>query len=126
MIKELSYLVYPSEIKTISVEDDDTYGGAHNYFANKCLGFNNGETEYLRDEVVEIPFVKKLDDGTIVPGLQSEQLVFVLLDRTVKLNERFPSVQNERMIEGLTMVLNACKDRVQDRLNRNVMGQLKK
>lgn len=126
MIKELNYFVYPSDIKTISVDDDDIYGGAHNYYINKCLGYNNGETQYLRDEIVEISFIKKLDDGTIVPGLQSEQLALVLLDRAYKLNNRFPSDQNKKMVDGLTMFLEACQERVQDRIDRNVMGELKK
>jgi len=125
MIKELQYKVYPSDIQTISVEDDDTYGGAHNYYVNTCLGFNNGETQYLRDEIIEIPFIKKLDDGTIVPGLQSEQLALILLDRTYKLNNRFPSEYNEKMIKGLSMFIEACSDRVKDRVSRNVMGELK-
>lgn len=125
MIKELSYKVFPSKVQTISVEEDDTYGGAHNYYVNKCLGFNNGETEYLRDEICEIQFIKKLDDGTIVPGIQSEQLAFILLDRAIKLNDRFPSQQNEKMINGLIMFIEACEERVQDRINRQVMGQLK-
>lgn len=126
MIKELNYLVYPSDVKTISVDNDDIYDGAHNYYINKCLGYNNGETQYLRDEIVEISFIKKLDDGTIIPGLQSEQLALVLLDRAYKLNNRFPSDQNQKMVAGLTMFLEACQERIQDRIDRNVMGELKK
>lgn len=126
MIQELSYLVYPSDVKTISVDVDDTYGGAHNYYVNACLGFNNGETQYLRDDIIEIPFIKKLDDGTIIPGVQSEQLAYILLDRAIKLNNRFPSKQNEKMIKGISMFLEACKERIDDRLVRGVMGELKK
>ena len=126
MIKELEYLVYPSDIQTIAVEDDDTYGGAHNYTVNNCLGFNNGETEYIKNEVTEINFVKKSDDGTIISGVQSEQLAYVLLDRCIKLNNRFPSKQNEQMITGLRLFLAACHDRVAERINRGVMGELKK
>lgn len=126
MIKELNYLVYPSDIKTISVEDDDIYNGAHNYYVNSCLGFNNGVTEYVENEIIEINFIKKLDDGTIESGLQSEQLAYILLDRCIKLNNRFPSPQNQKMIEGLEMFLEACEDRIKDRLSRGVMGDLKK
>ena len=66
------------------------------------------------------------DDGSITPGLQSEQLALILLDRVKKLNERYPSEQNDKQIEGLTMYLQACKDRVEERINRGVMGELKK
>ena len=34
--------------------------------------------------------------------------------------------QNDKQIEGLTMYLQACKDRVEERINRGVMGELKK
>ena len=56
----------------------------------------------------------------------SEQLALILLDRVKKLNERYPSEQNDKQIEGLTMYLQACKDRVEERINRGVMGELKK
>jgi len=125
MIKQLDYVVFPSEEKTISVEDDDQYGGAHRYVIRNCRGFNDGKTEYIEQPQV-IQFVKKLDDGTIIDGLQSEQLALVLFDRAKKLNERFPSTQNETMLEGLKIFLQACQDRVQERMSRGVMGELKK
>lgn len=73
-----------------------------------------------------IQFIQKLDDGTVIPGLQSEQLVLMLIDRHKKLNARFPSAQNEKMIQGLEMFLDASRERVEDRMNRGVMGDLKK
>ena len=124
-MKQLSCTVFPSTEKTISVQEDVIYGGAHLYRLHLCNGFNNGKTEYVADSI-EIPFVQKHDDGVIIPGLQSEQLVYVLLDRQQKLNARFPSLQSEKMIEGLQIFLDACKERVQDRMNRGVMGNLKK
>ena len=59
-------------------------------------------------------------------GLQSEQIVIALIDRTKKLNNVYPSLQNEKMIEGLQMFLDACQERVQERIERGVMGELKK
>lgn len=126
MSKLLDQTVFPSEEKTIRVLEDDIYGGAHNYIIKNCLGFNDGKTQYDNEDEQFINFVKKTDDGKIIPGLQSEQLVHVLLDRCQKLNARFPSAQNEKMIAGLQMFLDACKERVQDRLDRGVMGELKK
>ena len=125
MKKQLDQTVFPSEEKTVSVMDDDIYGGAHNYTIKNCLGFNDGKTQYEESEQT-INFVKKTDDGKMIPGLQSEQLVIVLLDRAQKLNARFPSPQNEKMMAGLQMFLDACKERVQDRIDRGVMGELKK
>lgn len=132
--------VYPSEEKTICVmvPEGDIYGGAHLYYVTNCLGFENGKTHYQYEDTEEdgvaglapigqrIQFVQKNDDGSIIPGLQSEQLVYVLLDRAIKLNARFPSVQNEKMIAGLNLFLDACRERVTERMSRGVMGELKK
>jgi hypothetical protein len=124
-MKKLDYKVFPSEEQTISVKDDDVYGGAHRYTARHSLGFNDGKAEYI-DSYTEINFVKKNDDGSIVAGLQSEQLAYIMLDRAVKLNNRFPSAHNEKQIAGLKMFLEGCEDRVKERISRGVMGELKK
>ena len=124
MIK-LPYMVFPSQQETIEVSPGDVYGGAHYYLVEMSKGFNNGITEYTGTKIA-IPFVKKNDDGTMEAGIQSEQLAYVLLDRTIKLNNRFPSEQNAKMIEGLEMFIKACVDRVEDRLLRGVMGNLTK
>lgn len=116
--------VFPSEENTITVSRDEIYGGAHYYQIKNCKGFNNGKTEY-DDTFQSIQFIQKEDSGEITAGLQSEQLVLVLIDRAVKLNNRFPSAQNEKMINGLQIFLDACRERVEDRINRGVMGNLK-
>lgn len=124
-IVAVSRKVFPSEVDTILVEHDDLYGGAHKYFAQNCLGFNNGQTEYAGDSQI-IQFVQKADDGHITPGLQSEQLALIMLDRAKKLNARFPSPFNDKQIAGLQMFLDGCRERVEERMNRGVMGELKK
>ena len=124
-VKPIDAVVYPSDEPTISVVDDATYGGAHCYVIRECLGFNDGKTQYVETRQV-IRFVQKNDDGTMIPGLQSEQLVLALLDRHEKLNARFPSEQNAKMIAGLRMFLEACEERVKNRMERGVMGELKK
>ncbi len=130
MKKQLDSAVFPSEEKTINVFDsNDIYGGAHRYDIVNCKGFNNGKTEYDEEPYYSrqtIQFIHKADDGTITPGVQSEQLVYMLLDRHKKLNDRFPSPENEKMLAGLQMFIDACKDRVQNRIDRGVMGELKK
>ncbi len=123
--KPIDALVFPSEEQTISVIDDEVYGGAHCYLIRECLGFVDGKTQYTDTQQI-VQFVQKNDDGSVVPGLQSEQLVLALLDRHQKLNNRFPSEQNAKMVEGLQMFLDACKERVQERIERGVMGELKK
>ncbi len=117
--------VFPSGEKTIQAVYDRTYGGAHCYIIRECLGFADGVTSYTGDEQV-VQFIQKLDDGTVIPGIQSEQLALVLLDRCRKLNARFPSAQNVKMIQGLEMFLDACRERVQERMDRGVMGKLEK
>lgn len=124
-IIEVEGKVFPSEESTITVEDDAIYGGAHKYYAQNCLGFNDGKTEY-HGLVQSIQFVQKADDGTITPGLQSEQLALIMLDRAKKLNARFPSPFNEKQIAGLQIFLDGCRERVEERMKRGVMGELKK
>jgi len=116
--------VFPSEKNTIRVHKDDTYGGAHEYIITNCLGFSGGQTQY-DNTTQRIKFVKKLDDGKMESGLQSEQLVLVLIDRQKKLNARFPSPFNEKALFGLQIFLDAQRARVQDRIDRGVMGELK-
>jgi hypothetical protein len=124
-MKQLELKIYPSEELTIAVEDDDIYGGAHKYEAKNSIGFNNGVAQYV-ESTTTIQFVQKNDDGSVIPGLQSEQLALILLDRCVKLNNRFPSDYNTMMIAGLNTFLYACKERIKDRIDRGVMGELKK
>lgn len=125
MNKLIEAKVFPSDENTIEVEDDEIYGGAHNYRIINCMGFSEGKTVY-HNTIQSIRFVQKNDDGTITPGLQSEQLVLMLIDRQQKLNARFPSSQNEKALAGLRMFLEAQEERVRDRMDRGVMGDLKK
>lgn len=124
-MKLLNAKVFPSTDKTIKVQDDPDYGGAHKYEINNCLGFEDGETVYTKSTQT-IQFVQKNVDGTVIAGLQSEQLVEALLDRTAKLNNKFPSDHNIKMMHGLEVFLEGCKERVQERIDRGVMGDLKK
>ena len=125
--KELNYSVFPSETKTIGVEDDSIYGGAHLYHIHTCKGFDPEKNDAIyTNNATLIQFVQKNDDGTVIDGLQSEQLAYVLLDRCKKLNARFPSEHNEKQMRGLEMFLEACKERVEERMSRGVMGELKK
>lgn len=122
----LDGVVFPSEERTMAVQANDGYDGAHRYYLTNSLGFNNGQAEYTPGEGQVIQFVMKLEDGTIVPGAQSEQIVLMLLDRHEKLNAKFPSEQYAKMKAGLEMFLEACKERVEARMSRGVMGELKK
>lgn len=117
--------VFPSDECSIAVAPDLDYGGAHRYQIQNSLGFSEGFAKYA-DSFQEIQFVQKNADGSMIPGVQSEQLAMIMLDRCKKLNARFPSEQNAKMIQGLELFLEACKERVQDRMNRGVMGDLKK
>lgn len=133
---QLDAKVFPSDQNTIitMVPEGDEYGGAHEYWITNCFGFEGGRTNYQfemvdgepRAQGQKIQFVQKDNDGTITPGLQSEQLVYVLLDRHQKLNARFPSAQNEKMLVGLQMFIDACQERVEERIKRGVMGKLAK
>jgi hypothetical protein len=117
--------VFPSKSPTIMAAFDEEYGGAHNYEIQESIGFENGETQYS-DSFQRLNFVRKTKDGQVVAGILSEQLVLVLIDRHKKLNAVYPSPQNEKMIAGLQMFLDACEERVKERIERGVMGELKK
>lgn len=128
----LEALVYPSNEPTIaSFDEADGSPGAHLYTLRQSRGFENGEPVYEDAYTLFVPFVhKRINDdhgGTdITAGLQSEQLAYILLDRCEKLNARFPSDQHARMVTGLKMFLDACRERIEDRISRGVMGELKK
>lgn len=123
----LDGVVYPSEERTIAVLHDDTYGGAHKYYMTNCLGHNNGKTEYTPGEGQAINFVMKpADGGPVVPGIQSEQLIILLIDRIEHLNAAFPCEENVEIIACLQGALNASKKRVENRIARDVMGKLEK
>jgi len=126
-MKDIDVTVFPSEEISIFVDDelDPDYGGAHSYTFKNSLGFSEGKAVY-DDSCQTINFILKRLDGTVVPGIQSEQLVIALIDRHKKLNAKFPSLQNERMIDSLNMFLAACRERIEDRIKRGVMGDLKK
>lgn len=117
--------VYPSNEPSIYGCPDDDYNGAHSYGFKNCVGFVDGETKYV-ESMQSIQFVKKEEDGSMTPGLQSEQLVLALIDRHEKLNAKYPSKQHAKAMKGLKMFLDAQKARVDDRIKRGVMGDLKK
>jgi hypothetical protein len=118
--------VYPSnEMSVSALGCNDTYGGAHAYEFLNCLGFNNGETEYI-SETQQIQFIQKNDDGSMIPGLQSEQLLIALIDRHKKLNQKFPSREGSLMITKMEEALFWSEARVRERSERGVMGELKK
>lgn len=122
----LEATVFPANQPTIRVQADNNYGtGAHRYVFDNCVGFKDGQTAYI-GTLQCIQFVQKNDDGTIIPGLQSEQIVLALIDRQTKLNARFPSAHSDKMLAGLNMFIEACKERVQERMARGVMGNLAK
>lgn len=123
--KIIEAAVFPSTENTIKAEDDAIYGGAHRYHINECLGFVDGKTKYV-ETYQTLQFIQKQDDGTIIPGLQSEQLVLMLIDRQKKLNARFPSPFSDKAINGLEIFLEAQRERVQERIDRGIMGELKK
>lgn len=117
--------VFPSNEFTVSVKEDDTYGGAHYYEFNNCLGFNNGVTEYT-DGKQAIQFIKKEEDGSMTAGIQSEQLLIALIDRHKKLNDKFSSREGALAITKMEEALHWLEARVKERIDRGVMGELKK
>ena len=124
-IKQLPYVVYPSDLQSIAVKPDEDYGGAHEYSIRESLGHENGEPKYAGSEQ-KIRFVQKDLDGTVTAGLQSEQLLLVLIDRHKKLNAKFPSREGALAITKMEESLHWLEARVKERIERDVMGKLEK
>lgn len=125
--KEITSAVFPNKNNTVEVLVDDNYSGAHLYRISNCTGFDpeTKESKYLHTSQ-EIQFVQKNDDGSVVPGVQTEQLLWMLLDRHKKLNERFPDPNYAEFEKGIQMAIKAQYNRVKERMERGVMGELKK
>jgi len=117
-------VVFPSNEVTVVVAEDQDYGGAHRYIFKESLGHVDGNPVYA-DTFQGINFVKREESG-MVAGIQSEQLLIALIDRHKKLNAKFPSKENAVAITHLETALLWFGKRVQDRINRGVMGELKK
>lgn len=136
--KSLDKSVFPSEVKSVAARNtEDGYGGAHVYQFIPCLGFHHGETRYCIEtnaqnggqstvDLVTLQFVQKHEDGSVTPGLQTEQVIIALIDRVKKLNAKFPAPENDIIISSLQQALFYHEKRVRDRMNRGVMGDLKK
>lgn len=123
--QSLEQTVFPSNRESVAVLPDADYGGAHRYRFTNSLGFNNGEAQYA-ESTQEIQFVQKNEDGSMTPGLQSEQLLIALIDRHKKLNAKYPSEEGEAAITMMELALGYLEERVKKRIERGVMGQLKK
>jgi len=120
----LPVAVFPSEVTSIAVKKDDEYGGAHQYQFLNSRGYNNGKAEY-DDSYQNIRFAKKEPGGTIIPGLQTEQLLFCIVDRHIKLNNKFPSDDGLKFIRKIEEAILCLEDRIRERISRGVMGELK-
>lgn len=115
--------VFPSSLNTIQVVNDEKYNGAHKYIIQNSRGYNNGRAEY-DDSYTKLNFIQKNEDETIIPGVQDEQLILIMLDRAKKLNAVYPSKWNNIKIHALNIALDACKGRVKGRIADNIMGKL--
>lgn len=115
--------VYPAQTPVIGVVVEPKYKGAHTYVFRETTGRGPKGNMYVTSEQ-KIQFVYGIDDENTVPGITSEQLILALLDRHIKLNTVYPTAQNEKFIVGLQMCLQAQKERIDERTERNVIGTL--
>lgn len=120
-IKEIKGFVYPSTLNTIKVVDDQS-GGAYNYILQNSRGYNKGRVEY-DDSTTKINFVKN-EDGSIIPGVQEEQLLLILLDRTKKLNKTNPNKWNDLKIQAFNVALDACKGFMKSKIADEALSDL--
>ena len=117
--------------------------GCHTYYLLNCKGWDNekGKTAFVledcadpsdmaifngSDYIQKIDFVQKSTDGSLVPGVTSEQLLNLLEHRHIQMNAAFPSDQNQEFLMHIRAARDLLAERVKDRVNRGVMGDLKK
>jgi len=101
----LKKTVYPSEEKTILVENDDIFGGAHRYSFIGSVGYQKGKPAYDFHDIQTIQFMKNEEDGVIRIGVQSEQLLIALIDRHKKLNRINPTKEQALAITKMEEAL---------------------
>lgn len=108
-----------------SVPDEFVNGGHHYKLANMCgVDPETGKTK--TDGTYQyFSFLYKDSKGGFKSGVISEQIFSMMLNRTKKLNEMFPSLHNELVIDGLEIASKSTILRTKDRINRAVIGQHK-
>lgn len=117
--------VYPSNVETIEFMNDD-FNGAHRYRIKLSKGYNQTKKRVdYSDKKLVIQFTQKNADGSVIPGLQDEQLILVMMDRLQKLDAKFHSDTVTKKMKALQDYLDACKERIDERLGRGVYGELK-
>ncbi|MES2386515.1 MAG: hypothetical protein V4543_00830 [Bacteroidota bacterium] len=126
-ILPLEETVYPNKNASVFFSQlDGEYAGAHVYHMLETSGFEGDSYKYLQEaQAINFIYKRKKGEG-FVPGIISEQLLLVLIDRTKKLNSEFPSTDNEMCIFYLKKALKCLEARVRDRVTRGVMGKLEK
>ena len=117
--------VYPSNVETIEFMNDD-FNGAHRYRIKLSKGYNQTKKRVdYSDKKLVIQFIQKNADGSVIPGLQDEQLILVMMDRLKKLDAKYHSDTVTKKMKALQDYLDACKERIDERLGRGVYGELK-
>ena len=117
--------VYPSNVETIEFMNDD-FNGAHRYRIKLSRGYNQTKKRVdYSDKKLVIQFIQKNADGSVIPGLQDEQMILVMMDRLKKLDAKFHSDTVTKKMKALQDYLDACKERIDERLGRGVYGELK-
>ena len=126
--RELEGIVFPSHQRTIfsafNPEEDEYNGGAHHYCLNHCAGHGANDTVYLFSEQC-IQFIHVREDGKVIPGIQDEQLLLVMIDRMNRLNDRFPSKYYVEIMTGLEQAREGMEKRKRERLHDEKLGKLK-
>lgn len=116
---------FPSSFVSVKgLKEPDYDEPAHKFIVTPSLGFENGESVWALGGQMTLQFVKKLEDGTVIPGLQTEQLLRITLMRHTAFQKKFPSKENACFITHIQEALFWLQERVQERIDRGVMGKL--
>lgn len=110
--------IFPSQLISVFSEYDNEYFGAHRYRFLNSTGIGSNELPVYIPSFQELQFVKKLDNGIVIPGVTSEQIVKALIDRHQKLNNRLRSKETETVIYHLEKAIEALERDVVDKLEK--------
>ncbi|MFX1709094.1 hypothetical protein PV783_34320 [Chitinophaga sp. CC14] len=92
-----------------SVPDDQDTHGTHKYLLAKYRAAGIREQNYidLAEDHVTIPFFRRLPNGGVIPGVEDEQLVLIVLHR-LKMREQ--NDFTKRKVAALQQYLKVCSE----------------
>lgn len=91
---------------------------AHKYELDSFEGTAPQVLQFIEKDKNENGEFVTLNDGTT-----NEEVLRMLIDRTMQLNHKFPCIENTKAIEHMELALNYFEERTAKRKQQNVEGK---